>query len=87
MTCCSLKSMQSFACPPAGSVLDERQFAGGRSVRDRPAAEPRFGFLRWLSLRRTRLTWLEPERLSEHRLRDLGFLDGRGVQPRDPLRD
>ena len=43
------------------------------------------GFLRFRSLRRARLLRLET--LSEHRLRDLGFLDGRGVQLREPFRD
>ena len=43
------------------------------------------GFLRSRSLQRARL--LQLETLTEHRLRDLGFLDGRGVQPRDPFRD
>ena len=43
------------------------------------------GFLRFRSLRRARLLRLET--LSEHRQRDLGFLDGRGVQLREPFRD
>ena len=42
-------------------------------------------FLHSRSLRRARLLRLET--LTEHRLRDLGFLDGRGFQPRDPVRD
>lgn len=85
MTCHSRRSMRSFACPPTASQLDEHQFASGRMARIRsvpnPAAEPRFRFLRWLSLRRTRLPRLEPRDLSEHMLRDLGFLDGRRAPP------
>ncbi len=56
-------------------------------LRNRPGAKPRFGFWRWLPVRRSRLPRLKLEDLSEHRLRDLGFIDGRAVQPRDPLRD
>jgi len=92
MTCYSRQSLQPFPCPPTASRLDERRFANGRMARvrlvpNRPAAEPGFGFLRWLSLRRRRLHRLDLGGLSEHRLRDLGFLDGRGAPPRDPLRD
>ena len=49
--------------------------------------DSRFAFLRRLMLRRKSRSVLEPESLSDHRLRDLGFLDGRGLTPRDPLRD
>jgi hypothetical protein len=92
MACCAPQSLQSFAWLPAGSVPGERHFADGgsawgRSVLNRPAAKPRFGFWRWLLRWHAGLPRLEPEYLSEHRLRDLGFIDGRAVQPRDPLRD
>ena len=92
MACCAPQSLQSIAWQQAGSVPDERQFAGGRvaqnrSVRNQPGAEPRFGFWRWLLRWHAGLPRLEPEYLSEHRLRDLGFIDGRAVQPRDLLRD
>lgn len=92
MACYAPQTIQSFAWLPAGFVPGVRQFAGGgsaqnRSVLNRPAAERRFGFWRWLLRWHAGLPRLEPEYLSEHRLRDLGFIDGRAVPPRDPLRD
>lgn len=92
MASCSSQSLQSSACLPTSSVPDARQFAARRVIRsrllrNRPSAEPRFGFWRWMLVRRSRLPRLNLEDLSEHQLRDLGFIDGRAVQPRDPLRD
>jgi uncharacterized protein YjiS (DUF1127 family) len=86
MTCYAPQSMQSFACPSNASQSSDRPY--GQLIQtapNRPTAGSRLRFLRRLMLRRSAV--LEPERLSDHRLRDLGFLDGRGLPPRDPWRD
>lgn len=53
-----------------------------RPFHSRFHAAPRLSFWRWL-LGRRGLPRLEADGLSEHRLRDLGFLDGHSVPPRD----
>jgi hypothetical protein len=77
MTCQPSRTLSSHAGPPALSLTDERPSAAGEL-----AATSRVGFLRRL-LPRPRLPRLYPDDLSEHRLRDLGFCDGREAPPRD----
>jgi uncharacterized protein YjiS (DUF1127 family) len=56
--------------------------ADRRLFQDRRNTAPRSPIWRWLLGRRS-LPRLEVDGLSEHRLRDLGFLDGHPVAPRD----
>jgi hypothetical protein len=51
------------------------------------AARPFGGLLARLFAPRATPPRLDAEGLSAHRLRDLGFADGRLAPPRDPLRD
>lgn len=76
MTCQPSRTLPSRVVPPARSLTDERRFEAAA-----PAAS-RFGFLRRL-LPRQHPPRLYLDELSEHRLRDLGLRDGRGMPPRD----
>ncbi len=64
------------AIPPSGTLAGTPSALVRRSV-----------VRRWLMLLRPRLPRLHYDALSEHRLRDLGFVDGRVAPSRDPLRD
>lgn len=80
---CSQPSITaSSLAAPAGSVCTPSSPA----ARAR-ATRPFRGWLARLAAPRPALTRLGTEGLSEHRLRDLGFADGRPAAPRDPLRD
>jgi hypothetical protein len=81
MTCQPDRSLPSRVASPALSLTDGRSFTPGQPVATSPT-----GFLRRL-LTRARLPRLHPGDLSEHRLRDLGFRDGRAGPPRDKLWD
>lgn len=72
MTCQPSRPLDVLAGPSASSPADERSFE----------ARPRFAFLRRL-LPAPRPPRLDPADLSEHRLRDLGFMDGHAVLRRD----
>jgi len=65
MSCQPSRSLNVLVAPPALSLADQQR-----------AEKPRFAFLRRLLLM-PRLPRLDPAELSEHRLRDLGFMDGR----------
>lgn len=54
-----------------------------------PDSRPRLAewFGDWLRRLRSRPSTLDPDRLSEHMRRDLGFATGRARLPRDPLCD
>jgi hypothetical protein len=88
--------MSVYSLHPASCIIHvqaKRSGSENRSAMDRGAfdqaarmlADWLVGFLRSRSLRLARLLHLES--LSEHRLRDLGFLDGRGLPLRDRMRD
>ena len=72
-------SASSFAGSPACSIGDVTLPAPNRHARLRR------GF--WGRLLARRLPRLDLDGLSAHRLRDLGFSDGRAAAPRDQLRD
>lgn len=92
MSCYSLASVSRLDEQTAQSRRDEPDAAdgpwarsGARQTGAAGEARPRL----WQRVLRLdfRLDRLDLETLSEHHLRDLGFIDGRAAPPRDPLRD
>lgn len=76
MTCQPSRPLDVRAGSSARSLAEERPFA----------ARPRFALLRRL-LFSPRLPRLDPADLTDHRLRDLGFRDGRAARPREKRRE
>ena len=83
MTRYSPRLAASAACSQAASLSPECQFAITKRSENRSAVEPLLRLWRRLAQRRPHLPHLALQDLSEDRLRDLGFLDGRAVPRRD----